>query len=340
MVTIRFYEWTKKSAKLYKFFWDFNRICPEKFSFSYTCALYPDTAKIQFLTGTGLSVSLSYRMHCYETISELRRALAAHQPTARMGFVPTMGALHEGHLTLLRAARAESDLTVCSIFVNPTQFNNPDDLARYPRTLEADLQLLEAAGCDVVFAPSADEMYPFPPVLRMNFGELETVMEGAFRPGHFNGVGLVVGKLLNIVQPQRAYFGQKDLQQVAVVRRLIRDLSFGVELVRVPTVREADGLAMSSRNRNLTPEERQQAPQLYAALLDAQQSLLQNGDLAEAQQRLAGRFAGHPAFQLEYFEIANADTLLPIDRVQAPGMTALCVAAYLGKVRLIDNLIF
>ena len=177
-----------------------------------------------------------------------------------------MGALHEGHITLIEKAKQENDVVVSSIFVNPAQFNNPDDLARYPRTLEEDCQKLEAAGCDMVFTPPSTKCTPNQPMLRLNFGELETVMEGAFRPGHFNGVGIVVAKLFNIVQADRAYFGQKDLQQVAVIRRLIRDLSFPVELIRCPTVREADGLAMSSRNRNLTPEEREQAPALFQAL--------------------------------------------------------------------------
>ncbi len=251
-----------------------------------------------------------------------------------------MGALHEGHLSLLQAAQEQSDIRVCSIFVNPTQFNNPDDLARYPRTLDADLKLLEEAGCDVVFAPSVQEMYISQPLLTLSFGDLETVMEGAFRPGHFNGVGIVVGKLFNIVQPHYAYFGQKDLQQVAVVKRLVRDLSFPVDIVRCPILREPDGLAMSSRNRNLTPDERQQATELYNALTLAQSLLQEDGDLARAKDAVANHFAQKPQFQLEYFEIANADTLQPAEQLQAPGMTALCIAAQLGKVRLIDNLVF
>lgn len=250
-----------------------------------------------------------------------------------------MGALHAGHLALIDASKAQNDLTVCSIFVNPTQFNNPDDLARYPKTLEADCRMLEEAGCNLVFAPSVDEIYPTSPVLKLNFGELETVLEGAFRPGHFNGVGLVVSKLFNIIQPDRAYFGQKDLQQVAVVKRLIRDLGFQLELVRRPIVREDDGLAMSSRNRNLSSDERQEAPALYRALTKAQE-ILQNEDSIEAAKTAVVNYLqNHPAFRLEYFEIANADTLQAVEQLQAPGATALCIAAHLGKTRLIDNLV-
>ncbi|RAK02523.1 pantoate--beta-alanine ligase [Larkinella arboricola] len=279
-------------------------------------------------------------MHLYKTIADLRQAISSQRKNGlSIGLVPTMGALHAGHLSLIDASKTQNDLTVCSIFVNPTQFNNPDDLARYPHTLEADCALLEAAGCDLVFAPSVDEIYPTSPVLTFHFGELETVMEGAFRPGHFNGVGLVVSKLFNIVQPDRAYFGQKDLQQVAVVKRLVRDLGFPLELIRMPIVREEDGLAMSSRNRNLTPDERQQALELYRALSKAQEVLQTGGTIEAAKIAINEHFRAHPAFRLEYFEIANADTLQPVDQLQAPGTTALCIAAHLGKTRLIDNLI-
>ncbi|MGM9506477.1 pantoate--beta-alanine ligase [Larkinella sp. GY13] len=279
-------------------------------------------------------------MQLYETIAGIRQALDFQRRTVHsIGLVPTMGALHAGHLTLVEASKAQNDLTVCSIFVNPTQFNNPDDLARYPHTLEADCQLLEEAGCDLVFAPSVDEIYPTNPLMKLNFGELETVLEGAFRPGHFNGVGIVVSKLFNIIQPDRAYFGQKDLQQVAVVKRLIRDLGFQLELVRMPIVREDDGLAMSSRNRNLSSAERQEAPVLFQALTQAQDILRNDGTLDTAKTAVEGYLQNHPAFRLEYFEIANADTLQPVEQLQAPGATALCIAAHLGKTRLIDNLI-
>lgn len=277
-------------------------------------------------------------MQRFDTIAGLRQYLTSIQFEQTIGFVPTMGALHKGHTALIEKARQENDVVVSSIFVNPVQFTNADDLARYPRTLEDDCQKLEAVGCDVLFAPSADEMYPDAPVLRLNFGELETVMEGAFRPGHFNGVGIVVAKLFNIVQPDQAYFGQKDLQQVAVIRRLIRDLSFPVELVRCPTVREADGLAMSSRNRNLTPAERQQAPTLFQALTQAQERLEKGYSVDQAKAAVAE--AVNDLFQLEYVEVVNADTLQPVKEVLAPKQTAICLAAHLGRVRLIDNLVF
>lgn len=279
-------------------------------------------------------------MHRFDTIDALRRHLNTLRSNQVISLVPTMGALHSGHTTLIETAKRASDVVVSSIFVNPVQFNNPDDLARYPRTLEEDCQKLEAAGCDVVFTPSVDEMYPAPPTLRLNFGELETIMEGAFRPGHFNGVGIVVAKLFNIVQPHQAYFGQKDLQQVAIVRRLIRNLSFPVELIRCPTIREADGLAMSSRNRNLTTEEREQAPALFQALTLAHDLLIEGQSTAQAKAAVTGFFNSHSNFRLEYVETANADTLQLASEVLAPGQTAILIAAHLGNVRLIDNLVF
>jgi pantoate--beta-alanine ligase len=283
-------------------------------------------------------------MHVFQTIADLQHYLMPTRPSGRsIGLVPTMGALHAGHLDLVAQARAQTDVVVVSIFVNPAQFNNPDDLARYPRTLDADCALLEPAGCDVVFAPIVSEMYPEPPALRLNFGDLETVMEGAFRPGHFNGVGLVVAKLFNIVQPDRAFFGQKDLQQVAVVRRLIGDLSFPVALVRCDTVREADGLAMSSRNVRLLPAERAQAPALFAMLTLARTQLLAGHPVADVKRAALAFLAqqsGGVHFQAEYVEIAHADTLMPVIEKQGPGQTAICVAAQLGSVRLIDNIVF
>ncbi|QKZ12153.1 pantoate--beta-alanine ligase [Spirosoma sp. KUDC1026] len=276
----------------------------------------------------------------FSTIADLRKHLSTDRASQKIALVPTMGALHEGHVALIQKARQENDSVVSSIFVNPVQFNNPDDLARYPRTLEDDCQKLEAAGCDIVFAPAVEEIYPESPIMKLSFGDLETVMEGAFRPGHFNGVGIVVAKLFNLVQPDRAYFGQKDLQQVAVIRRLIRDLSFPIELVVCPTVREADGLALSSRNRNLTAEEREQAPAIYAALTMAHELLLEGQSPAQARASVTGYFSSRPGFRLEYVETVNAETLQPVVEVLAPGQTAICIAAYLGQTRLIDNLVF
>lgn len=280
-------------------------------------------------------------MHIFPTIADLRAYLRTQRAQGKsVGFVPTMGALHEGHLSLIEASNAQNDLTVCSIFVNPIQFNNPDDLARYPRTLETDCELLQTVGCDAVFAPSVQEMYPEKSLLTFDFGDLERVMEGKFRPGHFNGVGVVVSKLFNIVQPDRTYFGQKDLQQVAVVRRMMIDLGFQIELHPRPTLREADGLAMSSRNRNLTADERALAPHIYAGLSAAKTSLLEGRSPADVKAWMDAHFAQQPAFRLEYFEIVNAFSLQDVTELQPEGQTALCIAAHLGKVRLIDNIVF
>lgn len=280
-------------------------------------------------------------MHQFQTVFALRQHLAiVRKQNLTIGFVPTMGALHAGHLNLVDQAKSECDVVVCSIFVNPTQFNNPADLARYPRTLDEDSVLLERVGTDVLFSPSVAEMYPEPATLQLNFSELETVMEGSSRPGHFNGVGLVVSKLFHMVQPDKAYFGQKDLQQVAVIRRLVRDLNFPLDLVRCDTVREADGLAMSSRNRLLSSEERAQAPTLFDALTLAKNMLLDESTPEQAQTAVRDYVAQRPAFTLDYIEVVNTDTLQPVSEVQPPGQTALCLAAQLGKVRLIDNVVF
>lgn len=285
-------------------------------------------------------------MLIFNTIKETQDYLKNQTQAGKtIGFVPTMGALHAGHISLIERAKQENDLAVCSIFVNPTQFNNPEDLKKYPRTLEKDCEMLLPAGCDVVFAPSPDEMYPSLPQLKMDFGTLETVMEGKFRPGHFNGVGIVVSKLFNIVKPNKAYFGQKDLQQVAVIRCMVQDLSFDLELISCPTLRETDGLAMSSRNVRLSPEVRALAPQIYKSLTLAKEKLQAGFTVKEMQVAVNEHFAKFPelarvAFHLEYFEAANFDTLLPIEGKIADGKNALCIAAFLGGVRLIDNIVF
>lgn len=278
-------------------------------------------------------------MHVFHTISSLKLFLSSQRLLGKsIGFVPTMGALHEGHLSLIRSAKNATDIAVCSIFVNPTQFNNSHDLAVYPRTLEADCALLEQADCDVVFAPNAEEMYPQLPNMTFDFGDLERVMEGAFRPGHFNGVGIVVSKLFHLVQPDKAFFGQKDLQQCAIVNRLVKDLSFDLEFIVCLTQREADGLAMSSRNRNLSPEQRSLAPILYKALQKGKE-LLNKGQSSVQVKHTIEESIGHiQGIELEYFEIADKDNLNPIEQL-VPNQTALCIAAYLGKTRLIDNIL-
>ncbi|EJF10364.1 pantoate--beta-alanine ligase [Pontibacter sp. BAB1700] len=238
----------------------------------------------------------------------------------------------------MRASARENDVTICSVFVNPTQFNNASDYKLYPRTLEQDISLLQSVGCDYLFAPSAEEIYPQQSVLQFSFGELEAVMEGAHRPGHFNGVATVVSKLFHIVQPHKAYFGQKDLQQVAIVRQLVRALSFDLELVCYPTVREADGLAMSSRNKRLSDAQRQQAPQLYKALQLAAADLKQK-PVAAIRSEVAQKLQQVEELELEYFEIVDSLTLQPLQDISGQEEVALCIAAFVGEVRLIDNML-
>jgi len=280
-------------------------------------------------------------MQIFYTIAETQNYLKAQQKAGKsIGFVPTMGALHAGHISLIESSKKENTITACSIFVNPTQFNNPEDLKKYPRTLETDCEMLAQAGCDVVFAPSAEEMYPSLPKLKFDFGTLETVMEGKFRPGHFNGVGIVVSKLFNIVRPDKAYFGLKDLQQVAVIRQMVSDLSFDLEIIPCPTLREVDGLAMSSRNTRLSAEARALAPHIYQLLTLAKEKLQGGASTAETQAFATAYFNNYPAFELEYLEIANFDTLEPVSQANITGKTAICIAAFLGGIRLIDNIVF
>jgi pantoate--beta-alanine ligase len=280
-------------------------------------------------------------MEVFTSVPAFRHFIQQQRAAGKtIGFVPTMGALHEGHISLLKSAYSENDIAVCSIFVNPTQFNNAADLEKYPRTLEADTALLLAAGCSAAFAPSVQEMYPEPAAMTFDFGSLETVMEGASRPGHFNGVGLVVSKLFNIVQPDKAYFGQKDLQQVAVIKRLVSDLSFQLELVICPTVREDSGLAMSSRNQRLDNQQRKIAANIYRIISEAKESLLE-GHTPDAVKAVAfGEFNKIDAFTLDYFEIVDIKTLQTISKMNPPGLNAICIAAFLGPVRLIDNIVF
>ncbi|MBB6609519.1 pantoate--beta-alanine ligase [Pontibacter sp. Tf4] len=277
-------------------------------------------------------------MQVITQVSELRQTMQALRCSGKsIGFVPTMGALHEGHLQLLRASVKDNDITVCSIFVNPTQFNNPDDYKLYPRTLEADIELLQTTGCDFIFSPSPEAIYPQHTMLQFSFGKLEQVMEGAMRPGHFNGVATIVGKFFNMVQPHKAYFGQKDLQQVAIVRQLIVGLGFDIELVCYPTVREADGLAMSSRNKRLNAEQRQTAVSLHEAL-ELAKAQLKTQPVATIKTAVADYLNNKPEVELEYFEIADPLNLQPVETI-AEGEVALCIAAFVGPVRLIDNLV-
>ncbi|MBN1115649.1 MAG: pantoate--beta-alanine ligase [Bacteroidales bacterium] len=275
-------------------------------------------------------------MKILKTISELRSELNRYnQKNLRIGFVPTMGALHEGHLSLVKQSVSENFVTVVSVFVNPTQFNDKKDLERYPRDLEKDCKLLKPVGCNLVFAPSVDEMYPEPDTRRFDFGELETVMEGAHRPGHFNGVGQIVSKLFDIVQPNRAYFGLKDFQQLAIIRKLVKDYHYPVEIVPCAIVRESDGLAMSSRNMLLTEEHRNAAPFIYHTL-NKLQELTINSTTA-AKEFIRKQFAENKFLDLEYFEIVDDENLQPVDFIEKNRTYSACIAVFAGKIRLIDN---
>jgi pantoate--beta-alanine ligase len=256
----------------------------------------------------------------------------------RLGFVPTMGALHEGHLSLVRAARASADAVAASIFVNPTQFGPNEDLAKYPRSSERDRELLEREGVELLFSPSVEEMYPTGAVTWVTVEGLSDKLDGRSRPGHFRGVATVVAKLFHAAEPDAAFFGQKDAAQVAIIRRMVRDLKFAVEIVVCPIVREPDGLAMSSRNAYLNPLERKQALVLYRSLMRVQ-SLAESGEREAARLLTAGRaeFAGEAAVRLDYFELVDPDTLDPVGDISAGALAA--VAAFVGNTRLIDNIL-
>jgi pantoate--beta-alanine ligase len=268
-------------------------------------------------------------------IADLRERLAEPRRSRKsIGLVPTMGALHPGHRRLLEIARAETDVVVASIFVNPTQFDRQDDLDRYPRTMSQDMETCRAAGVDLVFAPSAAEMYPQPQLAWADVPELANHLCGPGRPGHFRGVATVVMKLLQIVQPDRAYFGEKDAQQLAIIRRMTRDLNVPVSIVPVVTVRESDGLAMSSRNQRLTPDERRMAVVLSQALFAAR-DLIQGGERSVTEIRAAVE----PVLggvEVEYFSVVDPETLAPVERIEGPVLVA--GAIWVGKTRLIDNL--
>jgi len=263
---------------------------------------------------------------------------AARHDGKRLGFVPTMGALHEGHLSLVRAAKAACDVVVASIFVNPTQFGPNEDLAEYPRSFDRDRELLEKEGVDVLFAPSVEEMYPAGAVTWVTVEELSGKLDGASRPGHFRGVTTVVSKLFHVVEPDVAFFGQKDAAQVAIIRRMVRDLKLPVEIAVCPIVRESDGLAMSSRNTYLDPQQRKQALVLHRSLMHVKK-LVDEGERKAAKLIAAAReeFGREPAVRLDYFEIVDAESLDPVEDVSKGGLVA--VAAYVGPTRLIDNLV-
>ncbi len=269
------------------------------------------------------------------TINDYIRSLRNKGKT--IGFVPTMGALHKGHLSLMERAKAENDFLVVSVFVNPLQFNNPKDLISYPRSLNTDKELLQSVGCDMLFAPSQEEMYPASVDEKYDFGLLETVMEGTFRPGHFNGVAIVVKRLFEIVMPHRAYFGEKDYQQLSIIKKLVEKENLPVKVIPCPIIRESSGLAMSSRNERLSPKQRKEAAFIYKTLQIAKR---RKNDICPLplKQMIINIFNANKNFKLEYFEIVDDKTLQPITAWgQSQGIMAF-VAVWINNVRLIDNI--
>jgi len=256
-----------------------------------------------------------------------------------VGFVPTMGALHRGHISLVKAARRKCDVVVASVFVNPTQFNDSRDLQTYPRMLDHDLNELEKAGTDIVFVPSAEEIYPEPDERVFDFGSIGKVMEGSSRPGHFNGVAQVVSRLFDIVRPDKAYFGEKDFQQVAVIKEMVRQLDYNIEIVSCPIIREEDGLAMSSRNMLLEPEYRKAAPLIYKTLREAV-AMKEKESPEEIKSRVISTINKSPYLKVLYFSIVNADSLLEVTSWREGCPVQGCIAVQAGRVRLIDNIRF
>jgi pantoate--beta-alanine ligase len=268
-------------------------------------------------------------------ISEVREFVAGKG--GRVGFVPTMGALHPGHISLVRRCRDENAVSIASIFVNPTQFNDPKDLLKYPRTPESDHRMLEDAGLDLLFEPQVAEIYPQENRIEMDFGPLERVMEGAHRPGHFNGVVTVVSRLFDIVRPDKAYFGEKDFQQLAIIREWARRVDFPVEIIGCPTLRESDGLAMSSRNIHLSPAERAAAPLIYKALNMAAVAIRSSpvSIVAGLVRDMIESFSG---FKVQYIEFVDSNTLQPIEQYIPGREQRACIAVLTSSTRLIDNI--
>ena len=261
------------------------------------------------------------------------------QEGKEVGFVPTMGALHDGHLSLVKQAKKCCDVVAVSIFVNPTQFNDPKDLERYPRTLENDVKLLETVGCDIVFAPTVKEIYPEPDTRQFYFGYIGDIMEGPKRPGHFNGVAQVVSRLFDIVKPDKAFFGMKDFQQIAIIRSMVSQLGYKIEIVSCPIIRESDGLAMSSRNRLLTPEHRAAAPHIHKVLSEAV-NIHNTMSVNELKEWIIKSINSNPLLEVEYVEVVDEISLKITEDWSEPGNKVICITVYAGEIRLIDNIKF
>lgn len=277
-------------------------------------------------------------MKIVHTINELQSELSSLKTQGKkVGLVPTMGALHAGHASLVKRCVKENDVAVVSVFVNPTQFNDKNDLLKYPRTPEADYQLLKDNGCNIVFAPSAEEMYPEPDTRQFNFAPLDTVMEGAFRPGHFNGVAQIVSKLFDAVKPHRAYFGEKDFQQLAIIREMVKQLHYNLEIVGCPIIREEDGLALSSRNARLSSEEREIALKISQTLFKSR-TFAADHSVVETVRFVEDAIAAEKGLRLEYFKIVDGNTLQDLGDWADTNYAVGCITVFCGEVRLIDNI--
>ena len=277
-------------------------------------------------------------MKVIHTIKDLQAELSVLKAQGKkVGLVPTMGALHAGHASLVKRSVNENEVTVVSVFVNPTQFNDKNDLVKYPRTLDADCKLLEACGATYTFAPSVEEMYPEPDTRQFSYAPLDTVMEGAFRPGHFNGVCQIVSKLFEAVKPHRAYFGEKDFQQLAIIHEMVRQMQFDLEIVGCPIVREEDGLALSSRNARLSAEERENALKISQTLFKSR-TFAAIHTVSETQKFVEDAIAAAPGLRLEYFEIVDGNTLQKVGNWDQTSYAVGCITVFCGDVRLIDNI--
>ena len=279
-------------------------------------------------------------MQIFEKIPALNQTLnRLRSDNVKIGFVPTMGAIHNGHISLINKALEENELVVCRIYVNPKQFNNQEDLKNYPRTLKEDVELIQSTNCNILFVPSTEEIYP-PEEIQpdYDFGHLDKIMEGLHRPGHFQGVGAVIQRLFEIIKPHKAYFGAKDYQQLAIIRKLTENLNLSVEIVSCPTQREPDGLAMSSRNKNLTGEARKIAPHIYR-ILNLSKEKAHSFSVEELKQWVEKEINNISFLKLDYFELADAETLIPLKNWNSPGNNIACIAVFAGKIRLIDNII-